>query len=217
MSSLSSWTRFLPVVFLLVATALVLQARERNESLPPHSDLSSFPSQIGEWQGRDVPFSPGELEVLGPGEFLLRDYVSSVGKPFINVYIAFFPSQRAGDTIHSPKNCLPGSGWTPRQSTRISVARPDGATISINRYIVANRDDRDLVFYWYQAHGRVTPSEYWAKIFLVSDAIRLNRTDGALVRVLTPIANAQDEAPAQDRALEFVHQILPSLDRYIPR
>lgn len=217
MSSPSSWTRFLPVVFLLVATALLLQARERNESLPPQSGLSSFPSQIGEWRGRDVPFSPGELEVLGPGEFLLRDYVSSAGKPFINVYIAFFPSQRTGDTIHSPKNCLPGSGWAPMQSTRISVARTDGATISINRYIVANRDNRDLVFYWYQAHGRITPSEYWAKIFLVTDAIRLNRTDGALVRVLTPIANAQDEGLAQNRALEFVNQMLPLLDRYIPR
>lgn len=217
MSSLSSWPRFLPVVFLLVATAVVLQARDRNESLPPHSDLSSFPSQMGDWRGRDVPFGPGELEVLGPGEFLLRDYVSSPSRPFVNLYVAFFPSQRSGDTIHSPKNCLPGSGWTPVQSSRIPVTRPDGATISINRYTVANGDNRDLVFYWYQGHGRVTPSEYWAKIFLVADAIRLNRTDGALVRVLTPIASPQEDRSAQARALEFIHEILPVLDRYIPR
>lgn len=217
MSSLSSWRRFLPVVALLATSALVLQARDWKEVLPPHSDLSSFPSQLGDWQGRDVPFSSGELEVLGPGEFLLRDYVSSPSRPFVNLYVAFFPSQRSGDTIHSPKNCLPGSGWAPMQSSHISVTRPNGPTIWINRYIVANGDNRDLVFYWYQAHGRVTPSEYWAKIFLVADAIRLNRTDGALVRVLTPIASPQDERSAQTRALEFIHEILPVLDRYIPR
>jgi len=217
MRSLGSSKRFLPVAFLLAATAFVLHTRDRKESLPPYRDLSSFPLQINDWQGRDVPFTPGELEVLGPGEFLLRDYVSSASKPFINLYIAFFPSQRSGDTIHSPKNCLPGSGWTPIESNRVSVVRPDGAPIAINRYIVANGDDRDLVFYWYQAHGRVTPSEYWAKVFLVADAIRLNRTDGTLVRVLTPIASPRDERLAQDRTLEFVHQILPVLDGYIPR
>lgn len=217
MSGLGAWGRFLPVVFLLGATALVLKARDIEESLPSHRELSSFPLQIGNWQGRNEPFEPGELEVLGPGEFLLRDYANSTSEPLVNLYIAFFPSQRTGDTIHSPKNCLPGSGWAPTESRHISIRRGDGTTMSINRYIVTNRDKSDLVLYWYQAHGRVTPSEYWAKFFLVVDAIRLNRTDGALVRVIAPIVGPEGEAPAQARALEFVHQILPTLDSYIPR
>jgi EpsI family protein len=216
MTGLSSWRRFIPVALLLAATAFVLQARDRKEALPPHEELSSFPMQVKGWQGKDLAFDPGDLEVLGPGEFLLRNYASSASEP-LNLYIAFFPSQRSGDTIHSPKNCLPGSGWTPVESGHISIRRANGATISINRYIVANGDNRDFVLYWYQAHGRVTPSEYWAKIFLVADAIRMNRTDGALVRVITPIASPRDEAPAQARALEFVRQILPILDSYIPR
>ncbi len=212
-----SWKRFLPVALLLAATAFILHAHDWEETLPAHQELSSFPMQIEAWHGKELSFSRDELAVLGPGQFLLRDYARPGSGAPINLYIAFFPSQRTGDTIHSPKNCLPGSGWSPTESSRISVQRPDGSTMFVNRYIVSNGDDRDLVFYWYQAHDRVTPSEYWAKIYLVTDAIRLNRTDGALVRVLTPIAGTRDEGPAQARALEFVHRILPILDTYIPR
>jgi EpsI family protein len=217
MAGLSSWRRFVPVALLLAATAFVLQARDQKEALPPHEELSSFPVQIAGWNAKDVPFGPGELQVLGPGEFLLRNYESSASEPLVNLYIAFFPSQRSGDTIHSPKNCLPGSGWTPLESGHTSIRQVDGTTISINRYVVANGGNRELVLYWYQAHGRVTPSEYWAKIFLVWDAIRMNRTDGALVRVITPITNPGDETPAQARATEFLHQILPMVDSYVPR
>lgn len=213
----SSWKRFLPVALLLAATALALGARDRERVLPPHRELPSFPMQVGTWQGRDLAFSQEELEVLGPGQFLLRNYVNSSSTGVVNLYIAFFPSQRRGDTIHSPKNCLPGSGWAPAESSRISIDGPDGTAMSINRYIVVNGDNRDLVFYWYQAHGRVTPSEYWAKIFLVADAVRMNRTDGALIRILTPIAGLQDEDSAQERAHEFLRLILPMLDTYIPR
>lgn len=217
MSRLSSWKRFLPVTLLLAATSFVLKARSRNEVLPPHQSLSAFPMQIANRQAIDRPMSSGELEVLGPGEFLLRDYVSMSGEPPVNLYVAFFPSQRMGDAIHSPKNCLPGSGWAPIKSEHISVQRSDGSPISINRYIIAKGIDRDLVFYWYQAHGRVTPSEYWAKILLVADAIHLNRTDGALVRIIAPMASAADEGATQASALNFVHQILPVLDLYVPR
>jgi EpsI family protein len=215
---LSSWKRFLPVAVILALAAVVLQARGgKEEALPAHQELSSFPETVEAWHGQDQAIPADELAVLGPGEFLLRDYRRNLREPSINLYIAFFPSQRSGDTIHSPKNCLPGSGWTPMESSHLSVALPQGGTMSVNRYIVANADNRDLVFYWYQAHGRVTPSEYWAKIFLVEDAIRMNRTDGALVRVITPVVDSADEAPAQRRALAFVHDILPMLDNYIPR
>ena len=217
MRRLSSWQRFLPAVLFLSAAAVILEARDRNEVLPARGDLSSFPMQIRDWQAKDLTLSPGELEVLGPGQFLLRDYASAAVDPPMNLFIAFFPSQRSGDTIHSPKNCIPGSGWAPIESGRISVRRADGSTIWINRYIVAKGINRDLVFYWYQAHGRVTPSEYWAKIFLVRDAIQLNRTDGALVRVVTPITGADGEAAAQAGAMKFVSELLSSLDAYIPR
>jgi EpsI family protein len=90
-------------------------------------------------------------------------------------------------------------------------------SILINRYIISKGLTRALVLYWYQAHGRVTPSEYWAKIFLVTDAIRMNRTDGALVRVVSEIPPGTSDGATQTRALNFTHQILPLLDNYIPR
>jgi EpsI family protein len=142
--------------------------------------------------------------------------VNSPSRPPVNLFIAFFPSQRSGDTLHSPRNCLPGSGWTPVESARLAVQLHNDSAILINRYVVAKGTDRVLVLYWYQAHGRVTASEYWAKVFLVADSLRLNRTDGALIRVVTSITQEGNVEIAQARALEFIQQILP-LDSYIPR
>lgn len=215
MRNLSSWPRFTAAAVLLAATALLLALRNRIELLPTHEALSSFPPQIGNRLARDLPLSADELEVLGPGQFLLRDYLSATNEPPINLFIAFFPSQRSGDTIHSPKNCIPGSGWTPISSGYLGVQLPDGSSIVVNRYIIAKGTDRDLVLYWYQGRGRITPSEYRAKILLVSDAIRRNRTDGALVRVAVPIVDNAELA--QGRGLDFIRQIWPILDKYIPR
>jgi EpsI family protein len=217
MVRIASWKRFLPVVLLLAGTALLLEARGLREILPPHRDLSAFPWHVADWQGTPQSLSPGELDILGPGEFLVRDYRRSPAEPPVNLYIAFFPSQRSGDTIHSPKNCMPGSGWTPTDSSRIALQRADGSAISLNRYVIAKGATRALALYWYQAHGRVTPSEYWAKVYLVTDAIRMNRTDGALVRVVTPIPDDSAEQAAQARTLEFVQRILPVLDDFVPR
>lgn len=216
MRPLYSWLRFLPVVLALATTAIFLQARDRNEILPPHTDLSSLPQQLGERHGTDLKLTPGELDTLGPGQFLVRDYVNSGNQPPINLFIAFFPSQRSGDTIHSPKNCIPGAGWAPTESGRISLQGSSG-TISVNRYVVAKGNSRALVLYWYQSHGKITASEYWAKINLVTDAIRLNRTDGALVRLVIPISGADGISRAQAAGLEFAQQLLPLLDNYIPR
>ena len=217
MVRLSSWQRFLPVLFLLCFTAVVLQARGWIENVPSYQQLSDFPSKLGAWQGIPRYLSPGEQKVLGPGEFLLRDYSRSSSEPPVNLFIAFYPSQRSGDVIHSPQNCLPGSGWTPMQTERVPLALPQGGNITVNRTVIAQGLDRQLVYYWYQAHGRVTPSEYWAKIYLVTDAVRLNRTDGSMVRVVTPIPSDSSEKAAEDRARSFINLVLPQLDRFIPR
>jgi EpsI family protein len=214
---LSSWQRFLPVALLLAATAFALGARGTKEVLPPHEGLSAFPMQVFEWRGRELALTPATLEVLGPGQFLSRDYERSPSEAPVNLFIAYFPSQRTSDTIHSPKNCLPGAGWAPLESGRISLRRPDGSRIVVNRYLIGKGASKDIVLYWYQAHGRVTPSEYWAKIFLATDAIRLNRTDGALVRVVTPFEQSEGETKAQERAISFSEQILFRLDAYIPK
>ncbi|MGH9735272.1 MAG: exosortase C-terminal domain/associated protein EpsI [Candidatus Acidiferrales bacterium] len=210
------WFRFATVLLLLSAAALVLHGHNKPEIVPSRRPLALFPMQIAQWRGTTLPISADDLSVLGPGEFLMRDYESSAGSP-VSLYIAYFPSQRTGDTIHSPKNCLPGSGWSPLESGLLEIKNRDGSTMSVNRYIVAKGLSRALVLYWYQAHGRVTASEYMAKIRLVEGAISLNRTDGALVRVVVPVSGPNDLNQAQQTALAFLAQVQPMLDEYIPR
>jgi EpsI family protein len=214
---MTSWPRFLLVVTLLVGTALILRSRGQAESLPPREPLSSFPLQLGKWRGVRVAIPDWALRVLGNGEFAERAYVRDPNQPYVDLFMAYFPSERMGSSPHSPQNCLPGSGWSPVESARVKIAGLNGNTIRVNRYIVAKDLNRMLVYYWYQSHGRVIASEYWAKFYLVEDSIRLNRSDGAMIRVSTPIAENETAVDAEHRALGFTKEVLPQLDRFVPR
>lgn len=211
-----SSVRFAVAAALILATVVLLQARSRREIIPPRQAFATFPLQLGEWQGRELRIAPDVLEVLGPGDFTTRAYFRP-GGPYIDLFLAYFPSQRSNKAIHSPKNCLPGSGWLPSESGFLQLTGPDGRVLTVNRYIIAKGLDRQLVLYWYQAHNRVVASEYWAKYYLVADAMTMNRSDGALVRVVTPIASSEPAAAAEKRAVEFAQTLLPKLDAYIPR
>lgn len=208
--------RFVGAIMLLGAAAVFLQVRGGVEHIAQADDLGLFPRRLGSWQGADQVIPQSFLDVLGPGKFLSRVYVKDSRTPPTDLFIAYFPSQSTGDTIHSPKNCLPGAGWNAVESTQIAMTAPDGKPFTANRYVIAKGMDRELVLYWYQAHSRRVASEYWAKFWLVADAIRMNRTDGALVRIITAIAPNEPVGAAENRATVFAGQILPTLDRYIP-
>jgi EpsI family protein len=211
-----SWLRFASAMAVLLATAAFLYARSGPEFNPYRKPLPDFPLQLGGYHGRNVAMTQDELQVLGDGQFLHRLYSSPVSPP-VDFFIAFFPSQRTGSTIHSPQNCLPGAGWTPVESGHLVIPGSRGDSLTVNRYIIAKGLDRQVVLYWYQSHGRVVASEYWSKYFLVRDSIRLHRSDGALVRIVTPVSPSESEADAQERAVQFSHLVLPQLDSYIPR
>jgi EpsI family protein len=212
-----SHVRFAVVVALLSAAALFLQARS-GEVIAPHEPLASFPGTLGPWTGTDVPIAPDALEVLGSGDFLLRVYQNAaVRQPYVDLFIAYFASQRTGDTIHSPKHCLPGAGWFPVESRRVTISLPGQSPYRANRYVIAKGDDRQLVLYWYLAHNRANASEYWAKFYLVADSIRLNRSDGALIRLTTPLRSGEDMQWAEKRLLSLAADAAPYFDRYIPR
>lgn len=208
--------RFATALLMLLGTAVFLHARGRKEVFPPRESLASFPREVNNWRGSDYTIPQDQLAVLGPGDFLLRDYRDGVQPP-IGLFIAYFPSQRAGDTIHSPKNCLPGAGWAPVESRRMQISLPGLPEIPANRYVIAKESDRQLVLYWYLAHDRVVASEYWAKYYLVADSIKMNRSDGSLIRLSTPILNNEKPEQAEDRLLSFAGLIVPRLDKYIPR
>jgi len=209
--------RFGIAAVLMLATALVLQAHSRREYFPPRASLSSLPLQIDGWKGTDSVLDQQTLDILGPGEFLVRDYENGSPSPWINLYIAYFPTQKAGDTIHSPNHCLPGAGWVPTSREVVQITSPDGSSFPVNRYVVSKSGDRELVLYWFRAHGRAVASEYWAKYYLVSDSIRMNRSDGGLVRLLTPMLDGESPDAAQARVMKLGSQFLPLFDSYIPR
>jgi EpsI family protein len=151
----------------------------------------------------------------------MRSYLRADGAT-AGLYVGYHGSQRQGDTIHSPLNCIPGAGWLPMEQGRITIdvrpgLRAQGTVpIQVNRVVIAKGMDRQLVLYWYQSHRRVVASEYWGKIYTVMDAIRYNRSDAALVRVITPIRENVPVDAADARAVSFVESLFPLLERHLP-
>ena len=217
MAEKSKWIRFAIVVVLVGGTAIFLHSRSKAETLVPAQPPSSFPLQVGNWNGRDIPIPQWALDVLGDGKFVERSFVRNTNEPLVDFFLAYFPTQRTGSTMHSPQNCLPGSGWVPVEFNRVMLPIPGVGSIRVNRYVIAKGLERQLVIYWYQEHGRTVASEYWAKFYLVADAIRLNRSDGALVRFITPIAQGESVTSAQQRAVALIQDIVPLLHEYVPR
>lgn len=211
--------RYWIVVFLLATTALVLNGRGDVDKVPQSEPISQMPMHIGPWTSRDEPMDDQVLQILGKGDFLNRIYTVGEGKsavPPISLFIGYFPTQRTGQTIHSPQHCLPGAGWTFESSKYTTMQAADGNTYQVGEYVIGNGEQRQFVLYWYQAHGRSVANEYVSKAYLIADAIRLNRTDGALVRVITPIGSAESVATARERAISFAQQMATQLPRFIP-
>lgn len=216
--SMGSTFRFILAAALIASAAIFLHAHSSQEVFPPRLTLQSFPAQLGDWEGTDVALDKDVLNVLGPGEFLLRVYQNrEQTQPYVDIFIAYFASQRTGDTIHSPKNCLPGAGWSPVENSRVTLSLPGHAPFPANRYVIAKGDSRNIVLYWYWAHDRGVASEYWAKYYLVADSIRSNRSDGALVRLSSQMYPGETSDAAERRLMPLASRMVPILDNYIPR
>lgn len=206
---------WLLVALILAATFSVRSHLGASPSVPLRLPLEQFPASVGQWKLQSQPRMTDDiLGVLKADDYLLRIYQNPQGVQ-AQFFIAYYRSQRAGETMHSPKNCLPGSGWEPVQSDMIAFPAAPSGTV-INRYVVEKEGDRDLVLYWYQAHGRIIASEYWGKFYLVWDAMRMGRRDGAIVRVLVPMAPGESVAAATDQALSLADPALPLLSNFLP-
>ena len=206
--------RYWAVIVLLLGATIGLRILSHGEAVPARQSLSNFPLKFGAWLGREIPIEADVLKVAGVDDYLSRVY-ESPGKEPISVYIGYYQSQRTGHLIHSPKNCLPGSGWEPIRSGRVTLTSPEGIQVPVNLYVIENGLRRQLVLYWYQTHGRIIASEYSAKAYMVLDSIRMNRTDAALVRVITPLDRS--ETVSLERARQFANELLASSDQYLPR
>jgi EpsI family protein len=209
-------TVLLCLVFL--GTAALIARASKPEITPIRESLEGFPLRIGEWSGQPTQAIEGRvMDVLGVDDYVNRSYFSPDMFP-VHLYVGYYESQRSGDTMHSPLNCLPGAGWNPVKRDHITVPIEGRSPIEINRIVIAKGLEKQVVLYWYQSHGRVVASEYWGKIYTVLDAARTNRTDAALVRVISPVAGADGDAEAfaEQQAIAFVKAMFPLLEHYLP-
>jgi EpsI family protein len=211
--SMNLTARLLVVAVALGAAAVALAAAERPDASVPRELLPGFPLSLDEWRGVDAaPLDLDTMRVLGVDDYVLRAYAA--GSQEVGLYIGYYRSQRQGDAIHSPMNCLPGAGWVPVEAGRLRLASAGGA--DVNRYLIQKGEHRQIALYWYQGRGRTIASEYVSKALLVWDAASRNRTDGALVRILSPVGRDETPAAAQRRAVAFADQLFPKLAMYIP-
>jgi len=211
---------FSGTAFRVVTLALLLQAAafygfSRTEYQPNTAPLSVFPSTVGPFRAiDDIPVEQEVRDVLKADDILNRNFAAPDGRP-VNLFIAAFRSQRTGKAPHSPRNCLPGSGWMQLASGITHVDVPGYGQIEANRYIVANLSSQSLVLYWYQSRDRSIASEYTAKVYTILDSIRYNRSDTALVRVVVPIAG-KDQQSADKASVEFVRAAYPEVRNILP-
>lgn len=210
--------RFLIVAIILLSAGVAIGRASKTEVVPPRANFSTFPLQIGSWTGQPAPaFSDDVMKQLAVDDYVNRFYVSTT-QPLVGLYIGYYRSQRQGDTMHSPLNCLPGAGWLPVSKTYRPIEVAQGRTITVNDLVIQKDLDRQVVLYWYQSHGRVVASEYLGRAYMALDAVRLNRTDGAMVRVIVPVDDRSPDGlqAASRAAVEFSRTMFPQLSRYLP-
>ena len=199
---------------LILLQGILLHSANRAESVPSSRPLAQLPAMLGAWRFVEDGLVDDETRrILQADDLLNRIYAH--GATGASLFVAAFRSQRNGKAPHSPKNCLPGNGWTPMKSEEIALDVGGPAPIPVNRYVVAHGDERSLVLYWYQSRERAVANEYAAKFWVVVDAMRLNRTDTALVRVVVPIDN-RDEQAANRAAVDFVRAFYGALRQHLP-
>jgi EpsI family protein len=199
----------------LAVQALIFYGLSRAEAIPVKKPLADLPRQVAEWRAvQEFSVDQETQDVLKADETLSRTYAAP-GRLPVHLWIAYFNSQRSGQAPHSPKNCLPGNGWVPSVNDVIHVPVEGREPIEVNRYIIARGDTKSLVLYWYQSRDRVVASEYKAKFYVVADAMRYNRTDTALVRVMVPFPE-KDEDAANRVALEFIRNFFRPVRQHLP-
>jgi EpsI family protein len=202
---------------ILITQSVLFYGMSRAEANPESRPLSELSEQLGSWRMSAQGVVDDETkQVLKADELLNRGYVNPALRVEANLFVAYFKTQRTGQTPHSPKNCLPGNGWTQTLADTINVDVP-GRTepIQVNRYLVSKGQNQSVVVYWYQSRDRVVASEFRARFYTAADAIRYNRTDTALVRVVVPVVNG-DETRATDAAVNFVKEFFVPLRQHFP-
>jgi exosortase D (VPLPA-CTERM-specific) len=209
---------FIAAAFVVVsALPVVMLIEDRSEILPERTEFASFPMSLGEWEGTPGRVEDIYLDFLKLDDYLMADYVNPK-KELVNFYVAYYSSQRKGESTHSPRTCIPGGGWQIKEITQkdIDGVMVNGVPLNVNRAIIQKGDYRQLVYYWFQQRGRNITNEYLVKWYIFWDAMTRNRTDGALVRVTAFVPASRDLAEADKLLADFTRTIADPLRNYVP-
>lgn len=213
--------RALPIPFLANMTLIIIAffvvniIDQREEVIPDRKSLVTFPLSIGDWQGKQESLLPSITDFLNLTDYVLNNYVSEASLP-VNLYVAYYESQRKGLSPHSPRVCIPGGGWSIFDLKRVDINLESGKIIPVNRVIIQNGEYEQLVYYWFKQRGRDIANEYWMKWYLLTDSLSTKRTDGSLVRLTTPIGQRETAAIADERLRGFLSAVNPLLVDYVP-
>jgi exosortase D (VPLPA-CTERM-specific) len=200
-----------------VAMALFsLSLSARTEILPERRSFAEFPLRIDAWRGTSEVIRPAILRALKATDYLLVNYASPAEIAPVSLYVAYYESQRKGASIHSPRSCLPGHDWVIQSSEVEEITLANGTVVPVNRVLISRENTRQLVYYWFDQRGRLLTNEYLVKWYLLWDAVDLSRTDGALVRLTTPVLESEAPRAADDRLQKLMSEVEPMLGDYIP-
>jgi exosortase D (VPLPA-CTERM-specific) len=204
---------------LLAAGAVVaLTVPNRAEAIPERASFAEFPMVIGNWFGERRGIEPEIIQSLALNDYVMADFRGPAPRT-VNLYVAWYDSQRAGKSVHSPRTCIPGGGWQISEFEQVVVPGVEaaGQPLRVNRAIISLGSERQLVYYWFQQRGRIITNEYLAKWFLFWDSLTRNRSDGALVRVIVPVGEGEQSSTAEADLARFTADLEPVLERYVPR
>ena len=208
---------FVVSIIVLGLTLVLVQSLEFREKIPIKKSFDHFPLKLGEWSGRRQSMEQRFLNILDLSDYVIVNYRNPDGRE-INFYTAYYESQRKGESIHSPASCLPGSGWVFNEAGRVSISLPvqDGPIMTVKKAYMLKNEYRQLSYYWFPQRGRILTNTFQLKLFAFWDAISRQRTDGALVRLITPVYKDEELEAAEQRLQEFTSGLVPVLAEFLP-
>jgi exosortase D (VPLPA-CTERM-specific) len=209
---------FLIAVILLGGTLSISQGVEFRERIPVKKSIAKFPLEIGKWKAESrEKIDQIFLDELDLSEYVMLNYNNESGKG-VNFYVAYYEKQSKGKSIHTPASCLPGQGWSIDEAGTVDLAtsRYSSDAMKVNRVVMQYDGSKQLSYYWFFLRGRILSNVYQVKMYNFWDALTKQRTDGALIRLITPLYENEDINDAETRLQNFVKEIAPLLDEYIP-
>lgn len=204
---------YIIIALLILSGALALVLRFHRVSPGSPSDFSKIPMESGRWSGREYPLSDLTVEVLKATDYTGRNY-RNVDRNLLSLFIAYFEDQKYGSQIHSPRHCLPGGGWGLLEMHKVNLDI-NGKEFSVNRVLIGNKKQREVVYYWFRTRSGELTNEYALKLDLVINSLEFKPTDAALVRLVADAPNG-DEAEADKILQDFLRTFHDSIENSLP-